>query len=447
MGQSSQAGYVAFMTQASPDVFPAGFNSSAIAMKLRTGGLGTNRELLIPDPEIGGGRDVNDAYLGPVSFSGDLEFYARFNALLPLLNAALGIKYVKTPGGTNGVQTLTMTGTPTGGTFTLTYNAQTTAAIPYNATAQQVGAALEALSTVDEGEFDVTGGPFPATPILVKHYGKLVGTVTAITASSVGLTGGTSPTVTPTTSTAGTAFTVASKHTFLPSDAAQLPFLAIQERIGASLETYNYTDGVINTFHMEADADGYLMGTVGVIARKQIAGVTGMPGYAAAFDNLPMVVGTNITVTKAGVTLPAKSFSIDVNNQFEDDDYRLGSFYIGDLTPKRREVTLGFSIREQDSALWREAAYGSSAATAPGGLSNKSEVTINMETYEPIPGAGGSLKYGLKLTFPTATPKPYTLEASGDDIIESDVELQALRPNPQRKLVIAEVTTDLVTVA
>jgi hypothetical protein len=67
MGQSSQAGYVAFMTQGTPDTFPAGFNSSAIGMKLRSGGIGTNRELMVPDPEIGGGRDVADAYLGAVS--------------------------------------------------------------------------------------------------------------------------------------------------------------------------------------------------------------------------------------------------------------------------------------------------------------------------------------------------------------------------------------------
>jgi hypothetical protein len=446
MGQSSQAGYVAFMTQASPDTFPAGFNSTAIGMKLRSGGIGTNRELMIPDPEIGGGRDVGDAYLGAVSWAGDLEFYGRFNAMMTLLYGALGIKYVKTPGGTNGAQTLTMTGTPTGGTFTLTYSAQTTAAIPYNATAAQVASALVALSNIGDGEVDVTGGPFPGTPIVITQYGTLVGVVTALTADSTGLTGGTTPTVTPSTTTAGTAYTGASTHTFVPSDAAQLPFLAIQERIGASLETYNYTDAVVNTFHLEADADGYLMGTAGVIARKQEAGITGMPGIASAFDNLPMVVGTNITMLYNGLALPAKSFSVDINNNFEDDDYRLGSFFLGDLTPKRREVTIGATIREQDSALWRQATYGAAVATTAGGLSTKYPMVINMQTYEIIPGAGGSLKYTLELTLPQVALKPYTLEASGDDIIESDLEYQALRPSDARKIMYAEVATNLATV-
>lgn len=446
MGQSSQAGYVAFMTQAAPDTFPASFNTNAIGMKLRSGGIGTNRELMVPDPEIGGGRDVADAYLGAVSWSGDLEFYTRFNALLPLLNAALGLKYVKTPGGTNHVTLFTLTGAPTGGTFTLTYSSQTTAALPYNASAGQIQAALEALSNIGEGEVDVTGGLDVGTTFTVTWYGTLVGTITNPTVTG-SFTGGSTPTLTPTTSSAGAAYTGASTHTFIPSDSAQLPFLAIQERIGASLETYNYTDAVVNTLHFEADADGYLMGTAGIIARKQTAGITGAPNIASMFDNLPMVVGTNITVLYNGLSLPAKSFSFDLNNNFEDDDFRLGGFYIGDLTPKRREVTLGVSIREQDSSLWRQAAYGSSAATTPGGLSAKYPMTILMSTYEAIPGAGGSLKYSLELTFPNVALNPYTLEASGDDIIESDLEFQALRPNPARKLMYAEVTTNLTTVA
>ena len=446
MGQSSQAGYVAFRTQSVAGTFPADFDTNAIAMKLRSGGIGVNRELMPPDPEIGGGRDIPDAYLGAVSWGGDLEFYTRFNALLPLLNAALGLKYVKSPGGTNHTTVLTMTGAPTGGTFTLTYSAQTTAALPYNATAGQIQAALEALSNIGEGEVDVSGGPINSAPISITWYGTLAGVITNPTANSAGLTGGTSPTITPTSGTVGAAYTTAVKHTFIPSDNAQLPFLGIQERIGASLETFNYKDAVVNTLHFEADADGYLMGTAGVIAREQTAGITGPADILSRFDNLPMVVGTNITLTYNGVSLPAKSFSFDLNNNFEDDDYRLGSFYIGDLTPKRREITLGASIRETDSALWRQAVYGSSVANTPGGLSAKAPFTITMQTYEVIPGES-TRKYCLKLTFPQVALSPYTLEASGDDIIESDLEFQVLRPNAARKIMYAEVDTDISAVA
>ena len=106
----------------------------------------------------------------------------------------------------NEVQTLTETGTPTGGTFTLTYGGQTTAPIPYNATATDVADALRGLSNIATGDIAVAGGPFPATPITVTFQGTLANTnVAQLTATSTGLTGGTTPAVTPTTSTAGVA--------------------------------------------------------------------------------------------------------------------------------------------------------------------------------------------------------------------------------------------------
>jgi hypothetical protein len=64
----------------------------------------------------------------------------------------------------------------------------------------------------------------------------------------------------------------ANTHTITPSDGASLPFLSIEEGIGSSLETYRYTDAVVNTLHFEAEASGYLIGSAGIIARTQTAG-------------------------------------------------------------------------------------------------------------------------------------------------------------------------------
>lgn len=450
MGFSSQSGHVAFRTQSTPDVFPADFAAASIAMRLRTGSLTTNRELLIPDPEIGGGRDIADAYLGGVSWSGDYEFYPRLRSITTLLKAALGNAIVG-PAGTQEVNTITTTGTVTGGTFTLTYSAQTTAAIAWNATAADVQAALEALSNVAPGDVIVTGGPWPGTPMVITFGGTLNGLPTGapITITPTGLTG-TTPGANVTRTTTGASVTGSGYlHTIWPSDASQLPFLGIEERIGAGLEVFNYTDAVVNTFHLEADANGYLMGTAGIIARKQIAGVTPLtPAQVAAkIDETAMIVGTNITMTYNGVTLPAKSFNFDLTNNFEDDDHRLGSFYIGDLTPKRREATVGVTVREANSQLWRQGSYGSSAATTPGGLITKNGLVITMATYEALPGVTPTSTYMLTLSFPRAAIQPYTLDASGDDIIESDITFQILRPESYRPLMYAYVQSDRNTIA
>ena len=336
MGFSSQAGQVLLATQATQGVFPAAFGTGAIATKLRGGSLGPNRDLLITDPEIGGGRDTVDAYLGAISWSGDYEFYARMESLPTLLRAALG---------------------------------------------------------------------------------------SAVSATATGV----------------------NTHTITPSDSATLPFLAVEENIGGSLETMQFTDAVVNTFHLEAEANGYLMGTAGLIAKTGVAGAT--KTATPVWDNSPMIVGTNITLTLGGVTLPAKSFSLDINNNVEDDDFRLGSFVLGDLTAKGREVNGSFTIRPQDSALWRRAVLGGPTATTPTGLVTKSELVITATTYEDISGSTPLTKSSLSLTIPKIGLEPFGLDPSGDDVIEHDISFRALRPVAATPILTAVVKNGKATIA
>lgn len=105
-------------------------------------------------------------------------------------------------GMTNEVQTLTITGTPTGGNYKLTFQGEQTGNIAWNATAGAVKTALEALDSIAPGDVDTAGGAHPGTPITVTFKGSYSGVnVSQMTADSTGLTGGTSPTVTVTTTT------------------------------------------------------------------------------------------------------------------------------------------------------------------------------------------------------------------------------------------------------
>lgn len=97
--------------------------------------------------------------------------------------------------GVNDVQTITITGTPTGGTFTLTFNGQTTAAIAFNATAATVQAALETLGRVGTGNVDGTGGPLPGTPVAIRFKDALGVRPQPVMTASSALTGGSSPAI------------------------------------------------------------------------------------------------------------------------------------------------------------------------------------------------------------------------------------------------------------
>jgi hypothetical protein len=105
--------------------------------------------------------------------------------------------------GTTEVQRVAITGTPTGGTFTLTYSGQTTGAIAFNATATTVQTALRALSNIGSTGVNVTGGPGPGTAWVVTFAGALAFTDVAQMTATSSLTGGTSPTVTVSTTTLG----------------------------------------------------------------------------------------------------------------------------------------------------------------------------------------------------------------------------------------------------
>lgn len=101
-------------------------------------------------------------------------------------------------------QQVAITGTPTGGTFTLTFEGQTTAGIAYNATAATVQTALLALSNLDTGDVTVTGGTLPGTPVVAAFGGAYEGVnVDVMTGDATGLTGGTSPAVVVTTTGEG----------------------------------------------------------------------------------------------------------------------------------------------------------------------------------------------------------------------------------------------------
>jgi hypothetical protein len=92
------------------------------------------------------------------------------------------------------VQTLSITGGPTGGNFTLAFGGQTTAAIAFNATAAQVQTALAALSTIGPNNVACTGGPLPATNVTIGFAGSMAfAAQPAITVGANNLTGGTSP--------------------------------------------------------------------------------------------------------------------------------------------------------------------------------------------------------------------------------------------------------------
>lgn len=336
MGFSAQSGQVAFREQTAKGVKATDIETNGSAMRITSGGLAGNRELLVPDAEIGGGRDVQGGLLGTISFAGDFEYYVRMNALATQLKAVLGVAV------------------------------------------SEAGA--------EEGVFE---------------------------------------------------------HTITPSDGA-LPFYTIYERISNGLLVSNYIDCAANTFSLEVEPNGQMTATTGWIGARNEFDVPEID-VDGIYDNGPMVAGTNVTVSYGGVEVPAKSFGTEINNNIEDDDFRLGSFFLGDMTPKQREVTNNMTIRHDDAVLLRRALFGSATAATVSCATENQPIVVTANTCEVI--GDTALTFQLELEYPNCIVEPFAFEPSGDDVIENDVTFRAVRPNLGTPIVTARIRNSIETIA
>ncbi len=106
------------------------------------------------------------------------------------------------PYGASPSEVQTITVDATGGTFTITFDGETTAAIPEASTAAAVQTALELLSNINAGDVTVTGAA--GGPFILTFGGQYLGAnVPAVTTNAALLTGGTATAVVATTVAGG----------------------------------------------------------------------------------------------------------------------------------------------------------------------------------------------------------------------------------------------------
>jgi hypothetical protein len=149
------------------------------------------------------------------------------------------------------VQTVSISGAPTGGTFALGFKGQITAPIAYNAAASAVQSALQALSTIGGGNVTCTGGPLPGTAVTCTFAGSMAtGLQPLLTQNSGGLTGGTTPSVTVAHTTPG-----------LPQDTIQLVAGVPLAWDAASLLTCPFA-GAVTGFYVTSTNAGRFQGRI-----------------------------------------------------------------------------------------------------------------------------------------------------------------------------------------
>jgi hypothetical protein len=122
----------------------------------------------------------------------------------------LGLKItdgVTLSGGTNEVQTLTVTGTPTSGDIDLAFMGETFT-VPYNGTSGAVQSLINALPNIEAGDVTVGGGALPGVALTFTFGGKYAKLdVPEIVVVANNLSGGSTPSAAITETTPGVALT------------------------------------------------------------------------------------------------------------------------------------------------------------------------------------------------------------------------------------------------
>lgn len=193
----------------------------------------------------------------------------------------------------NDVQTVTITGTPTGGTFRLLLNGELTAAIAYNAAAAAVQSAIEALPSVGSGNVACTGGALPGTAVVATFQGALASRKIPLMTAINSLTGGSSPAVAVAQTTAGTQGPGQfAAYDDALSDGTQIAKALLQRR------TRTKVDGTIIDEHGSGgyDAAAFVAGTF------KTADLTGLDANGVA-DLGRLLVGTTSTLSAATTIL------------------------------------------------------------------------------------------------------------------------------------------------
>lgn len=245
------------------------------------------------------------------------EIKTDHNALLAKLDLDGGVADTDYADATATDEEQTVTVTATGGTFTLTYDGQTTDAIAENATAATVQTELEQLSNIEVGDVVVTGsagGPYTLT-----FGGNLADVnVEALTASAAGLTqaAGTGTAAVATTTAGGAAISI--DHATTVAGVApvnEVQHVTVDATSGNFTVTYAGQTTASLAFDVSAAAFTTAMDNLSNLAPGDVV-VTGGPGdsggttpYVLTFGGT--LAGTNVAeVTCASVDLAGGGASV-----------------------------------------------------------------------------------------------------------------------------------------
>jgi hypothetical protein len=266
------------------------------------------------------------------------------------------------PSGTNEVQTLTVTGTPTGGSLTLSLDGRPTATIAFNAAASAVQSALEALPNIGTGNVVCAGGPLPGSAVTITFQGALAKRPIPNLVATSALTGGSSPTAAVAETTPG----VLATHTFTAQNALGFWSTWWQTVGSAQQQKLKHNDARMGGLQIEASS-----GTKALHASPQLLCLDPAEVYAVD-PTVPMPTSPVMLFTEGAANWQIDSTVIRGFSQFQLQlAYNLSPIYGDDIIPfdvtrgnASAVITVTTQADDVMQARWNNWLYGTPTPAA-----------------------------------------------------------------------------------
>jgi hypothetical protein len=329
------------------------------ALRLLVGeGLDQNPALYNSE-EIRADRYENPDVLGTEDVGGPIpcEMSPSWGWFLPHL---LGATVTTTAGPVACVQAVSLTGSPTGGTFRLGFRDKFTTNIAFGALNSAVQAALEALSTIGAGNVTVSG---TAPNFVVTFAGTLAATnAPPLEGDGALLTGGTTPGVSVAITTRGVAAGMF-KHKIAGGQTA-LPTGFTLEKGFSGLDAgskgfFAFAGCRVDSLALAMNINAMLRGNWDIVGREMpdptTATISSAPAAAGTedpFTSSQIAVMEGATLVALGI---ARQANLTIGNNLNRDSYILGSRLRANLKPGRFAVGGDMTVMFKSTALYEKA--------------------------------------------------------------------------------------------
>lgn len=211
-------------------------------------------------------------------------------------------------------------------------------------------------------------------------------------------------------------------HNFLPITSGSLPWISVKKVISDNVQTYNYRDCKVGSFSLELKAGEFANAKFGIVGIADAAGTAGTP----SFETAPLLVATKATINMGPASISAKNLTLDVNNSLVDDDFRIGSRFLGDISEGRRSLEVNLDVvLDTTSELYKKAFYGASNLSAAGFDVYADSLDIVMDSPTLIGSSAMTYKvlFQIKRAVFVSAPVP----AKGDDLVVVPLTLKPVK--------------------